>query len=119
MQAGKLRHRVFVEQPVVSRDPASGAELISFAPVGPPVWASIEPMLRGREIESGGQILTVLDTTIVLRWSPLFDAMTAKWRIREAWGPNPTIYNIGAPPVQTNLGKREIRVLCRSGSDEG
>jgi len=43
MQAGKLRHRVELQQVINSQDPQSGANIETWQPLAT-VWASIEPL---------------------------------------------------------------------------
>lgn len=115
MRAGRLRHRLIVEQPNVTRDDA-GAEVPGWSVVAT-VWSGIEP-LKGTENFQAGQILASVDTLIVVRWSPLLAAMSAKWRFRFPELTNPVTYNVQSV-VHTNLGQREMRVMCASGNNQG
>lgn len=115
MRAGRLRHRLVVEQPSVTQDDA-GSEVAGFATVAT-VWAGIEP-LKGNEFAQDGQILASVDTLIVVRWSPQLAAMSAKWRLRFPELTNPITYNV-QNVVHTNMGQRELRVMCSSGTNQG
>lgn len=112
MRAGTLAHRVIIERPAPSRDDA-GSESIVWETYAT-VWASVEPM-TGREGSGNVQVLADLDTIITIRWSPRVDAITAKWRVRQG----STVYNVAAPPAHVSLGEREIRLLCKSGVNDG
>ncbi len=125
MRAGKLNSRLIIERPSISQDTASaepntGAELITWEKVGT-VWALIAPIvsIRGREQLVSDQIQAPVDVKITMRWSAHIDGMSAKWRLRFATRDNPIIYNISAPPMQINMGQREIVVLCKVGLNEG
>jgi len=112
MQAGHLRHRITIERPGYARDAAGSEYLVweSYATV----WGSLVP-LRGRESEGSGHILADLDTEITIRWSPRVAVIDAKWRVRHGG----TTYNVGAPPVLDEQGRRSLRILCRSGVNDG
>lgn len=112
MRAGLLAHRVIIERPAPARDDAGSESIVweSYATV----WARVEP-LTGREGTGSVQVLADLDTEITIRWSPRVDAITAKWRVRLG----SAVYNIAAPPVHVSLGEREIRLLCKSGVNDG
>ena len=53
MRAGELRHRVTIQQKIVTRD-TFGGEVVTWADVAT-VWAAVEP-LRGREFLDAKQI---------------------------------------------------------------
>lgn len=120
MRAGKLNSRLIIERPNVSRDADTGGELITWVEVAI-VWATIAPIvsIRGRETLVADQVQAAIDVKISIRWSPLVDPMTAKWRARQLTRYSPIIYNITAPPAQVNMGKREIVLLCKAGTNEG
>lgn len=111
MRAGLMRHRVELDEPIVSRDD-TGDEIITWV-TRATVWASIRP-LKGRELNSGNQILGEGDTAIGMRWSPNVDQVTPKWRARH----QTTIYNIESV-AHVNLGQREIELTCKSGVNRG
>lgn len=111
MRAGLLTRRLLLEEPVVSQN-ETGEEIATWAPLGE-VWATIEP-IRGREALVAGANLSIMDTKIVLRWSPTVDAITTKWRASY----RDTIYNI-VSIAHIRIGRRQIELLCRSGASEG
>jgi SPP1 family predicted phage head-tail adaptor len=120
MRAGKLNSRLIIERPEVTRDADTGAELVAWVEVAT-VWAAITPIvsIRGREAMMADQVQAAIDVKITIRWSPLVDPMTAKWRARLLTRYSPIIYNIAAPPAQVNMNGREIVMLCKSGTNEG
>lgn len=117
MRSARLRHRLIIERPDPSQD-ANGSEVITWVPItAKPIWAAIEPM-KGREQANAGQIVADLDTLIVIRWSPRVDQVTPKYRARHAELRNPTIYNLQSV-AHINLGRREIQILAKSGTNRG
>lgn len=116
MRAGRLRHRLIVEQPVSTRS-ATGAERVAFAAFAT-VWAAIEP-IKGAEQQQAGQLIGSVDTKIVVRWSPQMALVAAKWRLRHAELRAPVVYDIVEHPTHVNLGQREIQFMCRSGVNNG
>lgn len=111
MRAGRLRHRLTVQEPVISRGD-SGEELITWVTRGT-VWAAIEP-IKGKEALTANQILADMDTRIVIRWSEFADDITAKWRLKH----KTTTYNI-ASLSHKNLGQREIEIISKTGLNDG
>lgn len=111
MRAGLLTRRLALEEPVATQN-ATGEEIITWTLLSE-VWATIEP-IRGREALLAGAALAIMDTKIRIRWSPDVDVITEKWRARY----RDTIYNI-VSVVHIRIGRREIELLCRSGSNEG
>lgn len=112
MRAGELRHRINIDQPVTSQD-ETGEEIVTFTEMGT-VWGAIEP-LNGREALIANQLNAEIDTRIRVRWSPLTDQITAKWRLRH----RDTVFNIKQPPAQVNMEQREIHIICETGLNNG
>ncbi len=65
MQAGKLRHRVTINQKATTRD-AAGAEIEAWTTFDV-VWGSVEPM-RGQEYLEANRIGAAVDTRIRIRY---------------------------------------------------
>jgi head-tail adaptor len=109
-----------IERPVVTRDD-TGAEIIASWSQVAVVWAHIAPIAppRGREILAEGIVQDQVDVQVTIRWSPLIDAMSAKWRMRFPAADNPIVYNIASPPVQSDMGQRQVIVMCKAGLNEG
>lgn len=109
MQAGKLRHVVVCDSPVMN----DAGEITGF------VFAfrqrcSIDP-LRGREALRAEQIIADMDTLITMRWSPRAEQINATWRLRHG----DVIYNIAAPPTHVHMARRSIEFACKSGANAG
>lgn len=69
VEAGKLRHKVVIEQPVRTQDPISGAMVTTWQVVGAP-WASVEP-LSARELLSANAEHSEVRARITMRMRPL------------------------------------------------
>jgi SPP1 family predicted phage head-tail adaptor len=113
MRAGQNRSRLTFDMPSVSIDDAGGQSVVWATQFT--VWAWIHP-LTGRERSRSDQIIADLDTRIRIRWDPRTARINATWRCRDAAG---TVYNIAAPPIQADLRRREIELLCNSGMNQG
>ena len=111
MRAGLLRHRLIVERPDAARD-ATGGETNTWVRVAE-VWASIQPV-GGREAAATGQVLAEVDTRVTIRWSEAIDGLAAKWRLRHL----STVYDVQAVD-HVMLGRREVRVMAKSGKTDG
>lgn len=111
MRAGRLRHRLVVEEAHVGSISADAGEE-TWVPRGT-VWAAIEP-IKGAESNVSNQILAEMDTKIIVRWSEFIDGVSAKWRLKH----KTTIYNI-VSIAHKNLGQREVEFMCKSGLNNG
>lgn len=111
MRAGTLRHRLIIERPDTSRD-ATGDETITWVREAE-VWSSIEPF-GGRESQGANQLLADVDSRITIRWSGAVDAMAPRWRLRHLT----TVYDVQAVE-HVMLGRREMRILAKSGKTDG
>lgn len=111
MNAGKLRHRIVLDQPINTQI-ASGEEIVTWQVYGV-VWAMVEP-LRGREQFQANQVLAEMDTRITIRWSPNVDAIRATWRARFQG----LIYDFKSI-THVNLAHREIEIMAASGVNNG
>ena len=76
MRAGRLRHRVTIQQPSSSTN-SRGGKIKSWSDLAT-VWASIEP-LSGREIEQDFQLEPETTTRIVMRYK---SGLTSNMRIK-------------------------------------
>lgn len=111
MNAGKLRHRITVDEPMTTIEP-NGEEIVTFETVDT-VWGSIEP-LTGRELLQENAIMGAMDTRFRLRWSPKIDAINAKWRLTHRG----VLYNIKSI-AHLQIGRREVEIMAQSGLNAG
>jgi SPP1 family predicted phage head-tail adaptor len=112
MRAGKLRTRVFIDEPVPTQN-ATGELVMTWA-TKPKVWARFDP-LSGREVAlMAAQGVSMTITKITVRWSVALSGITSSWRLRCG----STFYNIKSV-VNTNNANRELVLLCESGANTG
>lgn len=111
MQAGRLRHLVTFEEPIVDVD-SDGAQVPTWAPLfGQPVFAEIAP-LSGRELIAAQAVQSKVSTRITVRYRPGFKpSMRATHR--------GVIFNVSAVIGDQGSGIEWITLLCTSGVDEG
>lgn len=110
--AGRFRHRLLIQKPVMVLDETTGERVPDWQPVIE-VWADIMP-LRGKEALTGEQILADMNTRIVVRWSPILEEVTAAHRGLH----QNTIYNF-VSLAHINLDRREIEIMAKSGANDG
>jgi SPP1 family predicted phage head-tail adaptor len=80
MRAGKLRHRIVIQEKSVTRT-ASGAETVSWAEYDT-LWASVEP-LSGRELEMAKQLHDEISVRMWIRYrSGVAPEMRVSWDSR-------------------------------------
>lgn len=75
MQAGRLRHRVSIQQRVEARN--GYGELIATWSTLATVWGSVEP-IRGREFFEAEQVQSEISTRVRIRY---YDGITAQMRV--------------------------------------
>lgn len=103
MRAGRLRHRVVLQEKGTVSQNEFGAEVITWTAVAT-VWASVEP-LRGREFIQAKQEQAAIDTRIRLRHR---DGITPV--MRAVW--NGRVYDI-LSVIRPEERQREIHLMCR------
>ncbi len=80
MRIGDLRHRIVIQNKIVSRD-SMGAEVITWEG-WMSAWASIQP-LSGREYFQAQQMQSVVDHKITMRYQPgIQSEMRINWNNR-------------------------------------
>lgn len=114
MEAGKLRSRIQIQEPVTAQDDVGQA--ISTWMSRMEAWAHIEP-LRGRERISGGAQQSEMDTRITFKWTPKAAQIRPTWRVVHEAGGVVTIYNIKSV-ANVDMRNREAELMCSSGLTE-
>ena len=102
MQAGKLRHRVTIQQNTPTRD-SFGAEVESWSDVTT-IWAAVEP-LQGREFFDAQAVNPETTTRIRIRYR---SGIVPEMRV--AWGSH--TYDIQSV-IEPESNRRELHLLCR------
>lgn len=107
MKAGKLQHRVTIQEDRSTTKDNIGANVPNWSDVLT-TWASIEP-LSGRDVILGAQISPDTTHKITIRYRPgVHSAMRFKWLI-----PVPKYFNILGPPLDTETQARELVCMCK------
>ena len=109
LDAGKLRHRLVLQRPVVSLD-SDGAQTHAWEEVAT-VWGAIEP-ISGREFVQSAAVQSQVTVRITLRWRP---DLRADWRISHAAKP----YQIAAVLPDKDSGLEYITCPCSEGPSDG
>lgn len=105
MKAGRLRHRVNIQQPVETQNAYGEAE-VAWSNVLTNVWAGIEP-LRGREFFAAKQVNAEIEARVVIRHRA---GITAKMRIVDlCHGSGEYYIDTVINPEERN---RELQFMC-------
>jgi SPP1 family predicted phage head-tail adaptor len=107
LAAGKLRHRVSIEEQVVTVNSYGESETY-WAPVAD-VWAAIEP-LSGKEYLAAQQIQSAVSCRIVIRQRDLLPSMRIVYRSK--------VYNIAAILPDKESGLEYVTILASEDSTE-
>lgn len=102
MRAGKLRHRVTIQQVTETRS-ATGAVVEAWGDVAD-VWAAVEP-LRGREFFASKEFQAQVDTRIRIRYYP---GVIPKMRV--LWGTRIYLVDSVINPEERD---KELQLMCR------
>jgi SPP1 family predicted phage head-tail adaptor len=108
MQAGKLRHRVILQQQATGRD-SFGGEVVNWTPYAT-VWAAVEPLAGQERYDPvGAQLLADVSHRIRIRYR---EGLTHKMRV--SW--DGRLFDIQAV-VNLETRDREIHLLCKEKPD--
>jgi SPP1 family predicted phage head-tail adaptor len=107
MRAGRLRHRLILQEQVETRE-AGGGVVVSWVTRGR-VWGGIEP-LSGKEYTAIQQTQNEATVRIVMRYHPDIDPT---WRIKN----DDRIYTIQAI-IDENYRHRMLILMCLEGVKE-
>jgi len=111
LDAGRLRHRITIEQPTETQDPITGAITVAWSRVWENVPAEIVPR-SGREFLAAQQLQAEITTAITFRWRC---GLTPKMRIVHGT----RIYNPAALLPDPDAGREYIVAACSEGANEG
>lgn len=109
MQAGRLRHRVTIEELLIGQD-SDGAVDEAWTAIGSPVSAEILP-LSGREMVAAAAMQSKVATRIVIRYRPEFTLRPRPLRAVH----RDTIYSIEAVIPDNESGRQWLTLQCSSG----
>jgi SPP1 family predicted phage head-tail adaptor len=103
MRAGRLRHRITIQQPVITRD-GTGESLETWGAFAV-VWAAVEP-LRGREMFAAQEMHSEITTRIRLRYLAGIDTtMRVLFEGRT--------FLIVHPPIDPEMRHVEMQLMCK------
>lgn len=108
---GKYRHRVTVEQKTTARDPSDGSIVVTWATFMGNVPAEVLTG-AGREFVAANAEQAEITARIAMRWFP---GLTSQMRI--LW--DGRVFGIAAPPETDSTARREWRVRCNDGANDG
>lgn len=117
IKPGKYRHRVEIQEPLSSRDPNSGEDIITWSTVAlsssvilnaVPAQVLTGP---GREFRESAATQNEISARINMRWFP---GLTQKMRI--IW--DSQVFNIEGFDLD-ETGRHEYRVQCSTGVNDG
>lgn len=109
INAGELRHRIVLQQPVSSAQDAGGQPTIAWTTKAT-VWAAVKP-LQGREFFSAEKVNSDIDHRIVIRYYA--GGITPSWRVQ--FGTR--IFQIQSIIVP-NETKEEMQLMCKETINE-
>lgn len=110
LAAGRLRHRVTIQQPVHTQDPDTGAMTTTWADVAE-VAAEVAPM-SVREFIASAAMQSQVTARITIRYRPGIDAsMRVVHKDR--------IYNIQGVLSDPESGLEYLTLPCSEGTNEG
>ncbi len=110
MQAGKLRHRVTLQEPVKGQNPTTGAVINTWRDVAT-VWAEVSPS-SVREFIAAQSVQGEITTRIVINYRA---GITRKHRILFRGG----IYNIEGVLPDPKSGLEYLTLPCSEGVNDG
>lgn len=110
MQAGKLRHRVSLQEPVKTQNPLTGATVNSWQEIKK-LWADVVP-LSAREFIAAQATQAEITTRITIRYR---SDITSKHRI--VYGNK--IFNIEGVLPDPESGRDYLTLPCSEGVNDG
>ena len=123
IRRGRYRESIALDEPTEEQDD-SGSPIVTWNERAV-VRAEIMP-LRGRERLQGNAINANIDAKVFTAWSPLWDGVTAKWRIRHLNkggttedGKDGVPYNIAEPPTNVDMRNHEVELMVNTGLNQG
>jgi len=108
ISAGKLRHRITMEQLTQSADSQTNEPVETWTP-RETVWASIEPV-SGNERYSSMQIQSDITHMVTIR---AISGLTGQWRVRHEG----RVFHIAEPPINVDERGKKMLLLCKERAD--
>jgi SPP1 family predicted phage head-tail adaptor len=118
MDAGRLRHRVTIDERVTSQD-EHGDPVVTWQPWASNVPAEIAPV-SGKEFLAGQGVVAQVTCRIVIRWR---QGVVETMRVRhvvDAGSPlREDVYNVAAVLPDNDSGRDHLTLMCTKGVNEG
>lgn len=118
MRTQTLRHRITFQEQVTFRD-SNGDEIVDWQNVVLDTGEELEDVPAevltgpGREFNNSGAVQSDVAARITCRWFP--GGIKSSWRI--LW--DGFVFNIGGIPDMDLTGRREYRIRCTAGVNDG
>ncbi len=118
MEAGRLRHRITLQERVTSQD-EHGDPVVTWTSWAEIVPAEIVPV-SGREFLAGQGIVGQVTTKIRIRWRPgVVETMRALHTVDAGSPGRVDIYNIAAVLPDPDSGRVFVWLMCARGVNDG
>lgn len=111
LQAGRLRHRIDIQQKVETQDPDSGALIVTWVTFAASVAAAINPV-SAKELMAGQQTHSQLTTRFIIRYRSGVDS---NMRVLHSG----TVYEVDGVIPDPDSGLEWITLACSSGVSDG
>jgi len=115
LAAGRLRHRITIQRPKITQDPATGQTTTRWLDVASDVPAAIEP-LSVREFIASQQMQSEISTRIVIRYR---EGLTAQMRILHVKRGVTQVYNPQGWLADPESGVEYLTAPCSLGVNSG
>ena len=103
MRAGRLRHRLLLQQPTTTTDATSGAAVESWSDVAE-VWGAVEPV-TSRERITADQVVAEITHRIFIRDR---GDVAATWRVR--FGDR--VFHLSGSPIRRDERRIQLELLA-------
>jgi len=113
VQAGRLRHRVVIEDRAETRDADGDPLPVTWSTFADKVPAEIAP-LSARDLVAAQAAQSEVSVRITIRWLP---GLKARMRIRDLV--EGTVYNIAGTIADNRSGREWITIPCTEGVNDG
>lgn len=109
MRAGRLRHRLNLQQQVETKDALGGA-IITWT-TSHTVWGGIEA-LTGWENFTADQVNSSLMVRVIIRYDSAWSSINSKWRVVDANSSRKYEINAVIQPEQRSRPNTLIELMC-------
>jgi SPP1 family predicted phage head-tail adaptor len=115
MRAGRLRHRVYLQQQVATQDGLGGA-IITWVTVKE-VWAGIEALF-GTEAFTADQVQSSTQVRIIIRYASEWKSIDTTWRVQAVQSGKKYDITSAIQPDQRSRPNTVIELFCKQGETD-